>query len=202
MSVHNKPHLKAPILSDLAKSKVDALHCQKFIIEAARCFLAFGTPAHKLEAQLNTSSKVLGIRTEFLLLPNVVLLSFYDAEQGARPSDLHVVKKIGGISLSQLRATHTLYKGVINQTITPQNGWKALIAIQQSHPPYSYPIRCFIGFLCGAVITLLAFEGSFLDAMIAGACQGILVFLIFHMMDSEPLLARLIEYVDIIFPYF
>lgn len=189
---------EAPIPSSAIKSRVDALHCQKFIIEVARCFLAFGTPAHKLEAQLNTSSKVLGIRTEFLLLPNVVLLSFYDAEQGARPSDLHVVKRIGGISLSQLRATQTLYKGVMNLTITPQDGWKELIVIQQSHPPYSYPVRCFIGFLCGVVITLLAFEGSFLDAVIAGACQGTLVFLIFHMMDSEPLLARLIEYVKVI----
>lgn len=194
MATINAPEAhQVETLMETTRSKVDILHSQKFITEVARCFLAFGTPAHRLEAQLNTTARMLDVKAEFLLLPNVVFISFYDAEQVGHSSGLHVIKRIGGISLSQLRATHAIYKGVISLATTPQHGWKALVAIQQSQLPYSNYARCFIAFLCGAVITLLAFDGSFLDAVIAGVAQGLLALLNFNMMDSEPIVARLIE---------
>jgi uncharacterized membrane protein YjjP (DUF1212 family) len=177
------------------QSVADTMHCHKFIIEMARCSLAFGAPSHRLEAQLSTAAKVLDIHAEFLLLPNVVFISFFDAEQGAHSSGLHVIKRIGGISLSQLRATHSIYKKVVSLEHTPEQGWKALIIIQQSKLPYREVVRCLIAFLCGAVITALAFDGSFLDAVAAGIAQGSLAFLNFKMIGSEPIVARIFEYV-------
>lgn len=174
----------------MARSTTDIMHCHKFIIEVARCFLAFGAPAHRLETQLTTAAKVLDIHAEFLLLPNVVFISFHDADHG---TGLHVIKRIGNISLSQLRSTHHIYKTVIASDATPEQGWRSLLVIQHSHLPYSENIRCFVAFLCGAVITLLAFDGSFLDAMIAGAAQGSLAFLNFYMIGTEPIVARIFE---------
>lgn len=166
------------------------MHCHKFIIEVARCFLAFGAPAHRLEAQLTSAARILDVQAEFLLLPNVVFISFHDAGEG---SGLHVIKRLGNISLSQLRATHSTYRRVVNLEATPEQGWRSLVIIQHSHPPYTDTIRCSIAFLCGAVITLLAFDGSFLDAVIAGSAQCALVFLNFHMMATEPIIARIFE---------
>lgn len=176
-----------------AKSVADTMHCHKFIIEMARCSLAFGAPSHRLEAQLSTTAKVLDIHAEFLLLPNVVFISFFDAEQGAHSSGLHVIKRIGGISLSQLRATHSIYKEVVGLECTPEQGWKALVITQQSRLPCREIARCFIAFLCGAVITVMAFDGSFLDAFAAGIAQGSLAFLNFKMIGSEPIVARIFE---------
>lgn len=176
-----------------AKSVVDTMHGHKFIIEMARCSLAFGAPAHRLEAQLGTAAKVLDIHAEFLLLPNVVFISFFDEEQGAHGSGLHVIKRIGGISLSQLRATHAIYQKVIGSKCTPEQGWKALVIIQQLKLPHREAARCFIAFLCGAVITVLAFDGSFFDAIAAGIAQGSLAFLNFKMIGSEPIVARIFE---------
>jgi uncharacterized membrane protein YjjP (DUF1212 family) len=172
------------------RSIADIMHCHKFIIEVARCFLAFGAPAHRLEAQLTSAAKILDVQAEFLLLPNVVFISFHDAGEG---SGLHVIKRLGNISLSQLRATHSTYRRVVNLEATPEQGWRSLVIIQHSHPPYTETIRCSIAFLCGAVITLLAFDGSFLDALIAGSAQCALVFLNFHMMATEPIIARIFE---------
>lgn len=176
-----------------AKSVADTMHCHKFIIEMARCSLAFGAPSHRLEAQLSTAAKVLDIHAEFLLLPNVVFISFFDAEQGAHSSGLHVIKRIGGISLSQLRATHSVYNKVISLECTPEQGWKTLVITQQSKLPYRDIARCLIAFLCGAVITVMAFDGSFLDAVAAGIAQGSLAFLNFKMIGSEPIVARIFE---------
>jgi hypothetical protein len=50
-----------------------------------------------------------------------------------------------------------------------------------------------IAFLCGAVITVLAFDGSFSDAVAAGIAQGSLAFLNFKMIGSEPIVARIFE---------
>lgn len=172
------------------RSITEIMHCHKFLIEVARCFLAFGAPAHRLEAQLNTAARVLNVQAEFLLLPNVVFISFQDASQG---SGLHIIKRLGGISLSQLRATHSTYKKVVNLEATPEQGWRSLVIIQHSNHPYADTTRCLIAFLCGAVITLLAFDGSFLDAMIAGFAQCLSVFVNFHMMATEPIMARIFE---------
>lgn len=180
-------------MESLSKSTTDTMHCHKFIIEMARCSLAFGAPSHRLEAQLTAAARVLDIHAEFLLLPNVVFISFFDAEQGAHSSGLHVIKRIGGISLSQLRATHTVYKQVISLECTPEQGWKTLVLTQQSRMPYREIVRCLIAFLCGAVITALAFDGSFLDAIAAGVAQGSLAFLNFKMIGSEPIVARIFE---------
>lgn len=178
-----------------SKNAAEIMHCHKFIIEMARSSLAFGAPSHRLEAQLSTAAKVLDIHAEFLLLPNVVFISFFDAEQSAHSSGLHVIKRIGGISLSQLRETHSVYKKVVTLEHTPEQGWKALVIIQQLKLPYREIIRCFIAFLSGAVITALAFDGSFLDAAAAGIAQGSLAFLNFRMIGSEPIVARIFEYV-------
>ena len=176
----------------------DAMHSQKFCIEVARCFLAFGAPAHHLEAQLNKAAAILGIKAEFLLLPNTVFASFYDEKGGSdAAAGLHAIKKIGSLSVTQLRRTYSVYKKVINRTLSPEKAWKELLNIQETQPPHSEMTRVLVAFLCGAVITCLAFDGSFLDAMIAGAAQGALAFLMFKMIGAEPVIARIFESVPL-----
>lgn len=176
------------------RSLTEIMHCHKFMIEVARCLLAFGAPAHRLESQLTHTAKVLNIQAEFLLLPNVVFISFHDSDH----SGLHVIKRIGSISLSQLRDTQHIYKQVVSLQASPEQGWRSLLLVQSLPLPYSDRIRYCIAFFCGAVITLLAFHGSFLDAMIGGAASGCLAFLNFYMIGTEPIVARIFESVHII----
>lgn len=172
------------------------MHCHKFIIETARSLLAFGAPAHRLESQLNRAAQVLKIQAEFMLLPNVVFISFHDPEQTNQGSGLHVIKRTGGISISQLRDAQHVYRDVVTLKATPEHGWRSLLAIQHSKTPYSERIKIGVAFLCGAVITILSFDGSFLDAIIAGSAQATLAFLNFYMIGKEPTLARIFECVQ------
>lgn len=87
-------------------------HRQKYIIELARAFLTYGAPTHRIEKQLKRSAVRLGIRsTEFLLLPNIIFISFHE-EESSQVDSLHIIMQIGGIFLSQLYATHQLYEEV------------------------------------------------------------------------------------------
>lgn len=176
-------------------SRTDIMHCHKFIVETARSLLAFGAPAHRLESQLTRAAHVLDIQAEFMLLPNVVFISFHDPEQSNQGSGLHVIKRTGNISISQLRDAQHIYQRVVSQDATPEQGWRSLLTIQHTQAPYSERVRIGVAFLCGAVITILAFDGSFLDAMIAGSAQATLAFLNFYMIGKEPTLARIFEYV-------
>lgn len=186
-------------------SRTHTMHCHKFIIETARSLLAFGAPAHRLESQLTRAAQVLEIQAEFMLLPNVVFISFHDPEQSNQGSGLHVIKRTGGISISQLRDAQHVYRDVVSLKATPEHGWRSLLAIQHSKTPYSERIRVGVAFLCGAVITILAFDGSFLDAIIAGSAQATLAFLNFYMIGKEPTLARIFECVQclifLVFPF-
>ena len=171
------------------RTLTETMHCHKFMIEVARCLLAFGAPGHRLESQLTNTAKVLNLQAEFLLLPNVVFISFHDSDH----SGLHVIKRTGSISLSQLRDTQHIYNQVVSLQASPEQGWRSLLLVESLPLPYSYRIRYCIAFFCGLVITLLAFDGSFLDGIIAGAASGCLAFLNFYMIGTEPIVARIFE---------
>jgi len=176
------------------KGGTEEMHAQKLCIELSRCFLAFGAPAHHLEAQLTNVASVLGTRAEFLLLPSTVFASFYDEKGGSDAAGgLHAIKKNGQLSVSQLRQTQSVYKQIMSQSIGPEKGWKLLVDIQKSKPPQSNLVRVGIAFWCGAAITCLAFDGSFLDAIIAGIAQGSLIFLSFELEHAQPVIARIFE---------
>jgi uncharacterized membrane protein YjjP (DUF1212 family) len=167
-------------------------HRHKFILELARCFLAFGAPTHRVEGQLNSAAKVLSTHAEFLLLPNVIFVSFHD-ESDSHAATLHVIKQIGGISLSQLHSTHSIFKGVLHHELSAEQGWKQLAAVRDSPLPYSRHQKCFIAFLCGFSITPLAFGGSLVDAVAAGAFAMCLAALALFVASSNPLVAKIFE---------
>lgn len=91
---------------------LDIKHRQKYLIELSRAFLTYGAPTHRVEKQLKRTAITLGLRsTEFLLLPNIIFISFHDEDE-FHSNSLHIIMQIGGIFLSQLRATHQLYQCV------------------------------------------------------------------------------------------
>lgn len=263
----------------------DVKHRHKYIIELSRAFLTYGAPTHRVEKQLKRTAITLGIRsTEFLLLPNIIFISFHD-EDASHSNSLHIIMQIGGIFLSQLRATHQLYEEVAGreeddledddgvdydydydygndqqsmvrreslenrdkkrgrsekgqeeedddgeeegeeddysddsdgdqlesedsveelggqadtradeeERLNPEDGWKQLDLIRTSPPPFSRWEQCFIAFLAGFTITVLAFDGSTADAACAGAFAWLLTCLALFASGSNPLIAKVFE---------
>ncbi len=167
-------------------------HRKKLILELTRALLAYGAPTHRIEAQLKGIAKVLVIQTEFLLMPNVIFVSFHDEMEGHTAS-LYVIKEIAGISLTKLKDTHVIYQEVIHKMTTAEDGYRRLVAVRLRKTAYTRRQRCLIAFLSGASIAALAFEGSFIDAIVSGVCATFVAFLAMYVACDNPLIAKIFE---------
>lgn len=119
-----------------------------------------------MEEQLRTAAHFLDIPAEFLHIPNYIFATFGDAESGS--DSLQHVKHPQGLSLGQLRETHTTYLKVISDEISAVEGNVALRAILKQPKPYSKTWMLILAFLAGFVICPSGFDGSVADAVIAG----------------------------------
>jgi uncharacterized membrane protein YjjP (DUF1212 family) len=174
---------------------IDRAHNESFIEELARSLLAFGAPAHRMETQLSEAAQELRTPAEFVVLPNVVFGAFSRNEM-TTTDGLRVYRREGDLSLSKLRDTQAIFKRVIKEENTekrmsPEAGLQALKRIQKEDPPYSNRFLTIIAFLCGFVITLLAFDGSVLDAILSGLAAAFFCFINF--LFTEPIFARIFE---------
>jgi|ERR1700694_74593 len=167
-------------------------HRKKLILELTRALLAYGAPTHRIEAQLKSIAKVLVIQTEFLLMPNLIFVSFHDEMEGHTAS-LYVIKEIAGISLTKLKDTHVIYQDVIHKMATAEDGYRRLVAVRIRKTAYTRRQRCLIAFLSGASIAALAFEGSFIDAIVSGICATCVAFLAMYVACDNPLVAKIFE---------
>lgn len=79
------------------------------------------------------------------------------------------------------------------ERLNPEDGWKQLDLIRTSPPPFSRWEQCFIAFLAGFTITVLAFDGSTADAACAGAFAWLLTCLALFASGSNPLIAKVFE---------
>ena len=171
---------------------IDRAHNESFIEELARSLLAFGAPAHRMETQLSEAAQELNTPAEFVVLPNVVFGAFSRNDM-TTTDGLRVYRREGDLSLSKLRDTQAIFKRVIKEDkrMSSEAGLQALKRIQKEDPPYSNRFLTIIAFLCGFVITLLAFDGSVLDAILSGLAAAFFCFINF--LFTEPIFARIFE---------
>jgi uncharacterized membrane protein YjjP (DUF1212 family) len=80
---------------------------QQFILKLARAFMMFGSPSHRLEAQLQATARVLEINCQAVYLPGTCLISFGD--DATHTSETKFLKQSTGLDLGKLLATHYLY---------------------------------------------------------------------------------------------
>ena len=55
------------------------------VLKLAKALMSFGSPSHRIEAQLAATSKVLGINAKFVHIPSVTMVGFGDRD--TRTSD-------------------------------------------------------------------------------------------------------------------
>lgn len=167
----------------------DKKHRHKYIIELAQSFLSYGAPTHSLEAQLKKTARALNTKATFLLLPNIIFISFPSEDVAG----LHIITQICSLALTQLRATHSVYRRVAHHEWDAQQGWQALKTISNTPPPFSSSQQTIIAFLAGFTITLLAFDVSTADACCSGLFAASLNGLALFAATSNPLIAKVFE---------
>lgn len=167
--------IKSKRPSAITKHVQDIDKRRAFMLKLAKCLLAFGAPSHRIESQLATASQILDARASFVHIPNIIIVTFGDEDMTS--VETHFVKANGRIALTALQGVHIVYRKVLHDKMTVEEGTKRLASILSAPPIYSLLVRCLLAFVCGSTICVLAFGGSVIDMWISGVCAFVLQYL-------------------------
>jgi uncharacterized membrane protein YjjP (DUF1212 family) len=107
-----------------------------------------------------------------VVFPWVVLMYFRDAETGR--IELHAVRQRDGLSLSKLAALHGVYARVMAGARVDPAELDALLA----RPPlYGPGLQLVMAFLSTGSMCILAYGGSFVEALVSGLISMATTFL-------------------------
>ncbi|GHJ86303.1 hypothetical protein NliqN6_2705 [Naganishia liquefaciens] len=147
---------------------------QQFILKLVRCFMMFGSPSHRLEAQIQATARVLELNCQVVYLPGTCLVSFGD--DATHTSETKFLKQATGLDLQKLLATHHVYWDVVHDKKSAEEASKELDLLMTSPPHYGTKEMLIIGGMCSSFICCIAFYGSFVDALISFPLGALLIF--------------------------
>lgn len=139
---------------------------QKFILIFAKGLLTFGSPSHRVEAQLNSLSKIFEIEAQFQHTPGVIQVSFGNAEM--KSSETCLIKSNVGLSLGNIHNVHNIYRAVLHDDMYASEGSYQIRKLLHAPPRYKLPIRFFLSYVTCMLICGIAFGGSLNDMWVAG----------------------------------
>ncbi|KAJ7630769.1 hypothetical protein FB45DRAFT_979018 [Roridomyces roridus] len=157
----------------------------------AKALMTFGAPSHRLESQLVAASKILQSKTEFVHLPNIVIVTLRNRKM-ATPKTFFIRAR-GRIALSRLTAVHHIYRKVLHNEITPGEGADQLNSLCRKPPVYRLWQRCVLAFTSSSILCATSFGGSFADMWISGCCAATLQYLGLNSANKSCLYANVYE---------
>jgi uncharacterized membrane protein YjjP (DUF1212 family) len=138
-----------------------------FVMKSAEGLINYGLPAHRYESLTVAASVILGLDAEFFVLPGFLLASFENSETGGYVSKTIVC--FGDLNVGKLEKVHDVYWRVCYDQISAVDGTHEIDAILNDGPEYGTFVQTVVYFLQGALLSVLAFGGAFLDMILAGA---------------------------------
>lgn len=94
----------------------DILKRQKYIVKMCRALMLFGAPTHRLEEYLAMTARVLEIDSQFLYIPDCMIISFDDVL--THTTDVRIVRTAQSVNLGKLKDVHDIYKEVLHDVIS------------------------------------------------------------------------------------
>ncbi|WQF85810.1 Putative threonine/serine exporter-like domain-containing protein [Colletotrichum destructivum] len=139
----------------------ETLSRQEYIITLCKALMLFGAPTHRLEEYLSTTAKVLEIDGHFLYLPGCMIISFDD--RSTHTTEVRIVRVAQGIDLGRLRDTHHVYKEVIHDVVSVDNGVERLDALIKAKDKFHAWVRVLVFGLTSATAAPFSFGARLID---------------------------------------
>lgn len=156
---------------------------QKFCLTFAKALLAFGSPSHRIEAQLNSLAKVFQIEAQFLHTTGTIQVSFGDPE--SRNSETCLIKSPTGLALGRIHAVHNIYREVIHDEMYSSDGAREIRKLLHAPSRYGTKLRLGLAFITCLLICGIAFGGSLNDMWVAGVAGFIVRIIQIYAAKSE-----------------
>ena len=179
-------HIVLQMLNVDIKTSIAKEDYQKFIIIFAKALLSFGSPSHRIEAQLNSLTRVFEIEAEFQHVPGSIQVSFGNPE--SKSSETCLVKSDGGLALGRIHAVHNIYRAVLHDDMYASDGTYQLRKLLATPSRYGMKLRFVLSFITCFVICGIAFSGSLNDMWVSGL-MGLIVRLMQNIASKSDLSA-------------
>ncbi|KAF9349009.1 hypothetical protein BGX26_012634 [Mortierella sp. AD094] len=173
------------IHSDIA----EILTRQSFLIMMAKALILYGAPSHRIEETCTLLARKMDVDASFALLPGLMTISFSDPE--THTSDTRHLRCTQGMDMYKLSKVYPIAIGVLHgKDIEEAN--RALERVT-SEPGY-YPVWVTVvaWMSTAAFVAPLAFNGSWIDTLLAGLC-GLLVGLLGVVAAKFPVYGNVFE---------
>jgi len=106
-----------------ATGELRAAAATGFVLELARALHEYGTPAHRLEVDLQTVSTRLGLTAEFFTTPTSIMVGFGDLSD----QRVHLLRvEPSAPNLGNLAQVSDIIRHVVDGTVTPADGLQQL----------------------------------------------------------------------------
>ncbi|KDQ28417.1 hypothetical protein PLEOSDRAFT_1077263 [Pleurotus ostreatus PC15] len=146
---------------------------QEFILKLARAMMMFGGPSNRLQAQIQSTARVLDIPLSCMYLPDVILISFDD--NITVTSNVKLIRQSSALDLGKLKAAYRLYWKVIHDDLSVEEASPQLDELMCGPPTYRAWQSILIGGMCSSAICTVGFNGSFIDALVVYPLGALLV---------------------------
>ncbi|RWA08513.1 hypothetical protein EKO27_g6598 [Xylaria grammica] len=152
----------------------DILKRQKYIVKMCRALMLFGAPTHRLEEYLAMAARVLEIDSQFLYLPNCMIISFDDVF--THTTEVKIVRTAQSVNLGKLKDVHDIYKEVLHDVISLDDALERLDKVIAAKPRYSVWVCILMYGLASAAVSCF-FDARPIDLPIIFAMGTLLGFL-------------------------
>ncbi|KAI0548133.1 hypothetical protein F4679DRAFT_552059 [Xylaria curta] len=152
----------------------DILKRQKYIVKMCRALMLFGAPTHRLEEYLAMTARVLEIDSQFLYIPDCMIISFDDVL--THTTEVRIVRTAQSVNLGKLKDVHDIYKEVLHDVISLDDALDRLDQVIKAEARYPVWVCVLMyGFASAAVSCF--FKARLIDLPIIFALGTLLGFL-------------------------
>ena len=126
------------------------LQKQEFLRKLCRSLIMYGCPAHRLEYAMRQVSHTLGVDAEYVYIPSVMLMTFYDST--THTTETHFIRQSPGFDMHRLCDIYRLEKLVAYGEVSVDEALEFIDKVNEQpsiYPrwllPFIYSIASFSG---------------------------------------------------------
>lgn len=145
----------------LISEVADIIARRDYLIKLCGALMEYGAPTHRLEEYLSASARALLIDADFLHVPGAVICTF--ADRTIHANNVDIVRKRGGLDFARLKDVFNVYKCVIHEKLTPEDGLREIEAIRRRPDTFSELFRILLFGVASVVVGPFSFESRPID---------------------------------------
>ncbi|KAI7863703.1 hypothetical protein BDF14DRAFT_1876182 [Spinellus fusiger] len=143
------------------------LQKQDFLRKLIKSLMLYGCPAHRLEYIMRQVSRTLGVEAEYVYIPNVMLVTFFD--QSTHTTETHFIRQSQGFDMHKLGEIYRLEKLVSHGEVSVDEALEFIDQVAgqaQFYPVWLNPFVYALASFCGAI---MFYGGRWKEAALSSA---------------------------------